>query len=59
MDLNVCGYVFIRLMRRYDFDDATMWLTDIYVLYDDDMTWEYMVSRWCYVVLQAPMDGPM
>ena len=42
-------------------DDATMWLTDIYVycimiLYDDDMSWEHGDG---YLVLQAPMDGPV
>ena len=38
MDLNVCGYAFMRLMRVCDFDVTIKWLTDIYVLYDDDMT---------------------
>ena len=36
-DLNVYGYAFMRLMIQYDLYDATTWLTDIYVLYDDMM----------------------
>ena len=48
----------------YDFDDATMWHIDIYymmvlqddMLYDDEMSWGHGDG---YVVLRAPMDGPV
>ena len=40
----------------YGFDDATMWLIGVYILYDDEMSWGHSDG---YVVLRVLIDGPV